>query len=106
MTTSSAAGVEVRGPRLARFDEVLTPPALDFLARLHRAFSSTREGLLQQRHERQARFDAGELPDFLPEPRSVRESEVQVAPVTTRDRQKRWVELIGPTERKRVIKEL
>jgi len=106
MTTSSAAGVEVRGPRLARFDEVLTPPALDFLARLHREFNSTREGLLQQRHERQARFDAGDLPDFLPETRSVRESEWQVAPVTTRDLQKRWVELTGPTERKMLINAL
>src|SRR5215207_1121409 len=106
MTTSSAAGVEVRGPRLARFDEVLTPPALDFLARLHREFNSTREGLLQQRHERQARFDAGDLPDFLPETRSVRESEWQVAPVTTRDMQKRWVELTGPTERKMLINAL
>ena len=32
LTTSSAAGVEVRGTRHPRFDEVLTPAALDFVA--------------------------------------------------------------------------
>ena len=106
MTTSSAAGVEVRGPRLARFDEVLSADALDFLARLHREFNTTREALLARRHERQARFDAGELPDFLSETRGVREDDWRVAPVTTRDLQKRWVELTGPTERKMLINAL
>jgi len=106
MTTSSAAGVEVRGQRLARFDEVLTPDALDFLGKLHREFNPTREALLQQRRERQQRFDAGELPDFLAETQSVRESDWHVAPVTTRDLQKRWVELTGPTERKMLINAL
>ena len=36
MTTSHATGVEVRGPMLDRFDEVLTSEALAFVARLHR----------------------------------------------------------------------
>ena len=64
MTISSAAGVEVLGPRLARYDEVLTRPALEFVARLHREFNPRRMELLQARHERQARLDGGELPDF------------------------------------------
>jgi malate synthase len=106
MTTSSAAGVEVRGTRLPRFDEVLSPAALEFVARLHREFNPTRVRLLEQRRERQARFDAGELPDFLPETRSIREGEWRVAPVTTSDLQKRWVELTGPTERKMLINAL
>src|SRR5919199_686486 len=57
LTTSSAAGVEVRGPRLPGFDRVLTPEALEFVARLHREFNPTREALLAARRERQARFD-------------------------------------------------
>jgi malate synthase len=106
LTTSSAAGVEVRGPRLARFDEVLTPAALDFVARLHREFTPTREALLHERQLRQAQFDAGELPDFLPETHHIRDSDWRVAPVTTSDMQQRWVELTGPTDRKMLINAL
>jgi malate synthase len=106
VTISSAAGVEVRGPRLARFDEVLTGPALEFIARLHREFNPVRERLLQARHEYQARLDAGELPPFLSETRSIREGDWRVAPVKNPDLQKRWVELTGPTERKMLINAL
>src|SRR5213592_2382930 len=84
---TSTSSLEVRGSRSPRFDEVLTPPALDFVARLHREFNPTREALLAARHERQARFDAGELPDFLPETRHIRDGDWQVAPVTTPDLQ-------------------
>jgi malate synthase len=106
LTTSSAAGVEVRGQHLPRFDDVLTPAALDFVARLHREFNPTRESLLKARRERQKQFDAGELPDFLPEARHIRDGDWKVAPVTTPDLQKRWVELTGPTERKMLINAL
>src|SRR5438128_1011648 len=51
VTISSAAGVDVRGPHLDRFDEVLTGPALEFVARLHREFEPKRQALLQARHE-------------------------------------------------------
>src|SRR5918912_4079365 len=100
------SGIEVRGPRLERFDEILTPEALEFVARLHREFNPTREQLLKARAERQQRFDAGELPDFLPETQSIRDGDWKVAPVTTPDLQRRWVELTGPTERKMLINAL
>ena len=106
LTTSSAAGVEVRGARLPRFDDVLTPTALEFVARLHREFNPTREALLKARRERQVRLDAGELLDFLPETRDIREGEWKVAPITNRDLQRRWVELTGPTDRKMLINAL
>ena len=106
LTTSSAAGVEVRGPHLPRFDDVLTPAALDFVAGLHREFNPAREALLKARRERQTRLDAGELPDFLPDTRHIREGDWRVAPVTARDLQRRWVELTGPTERKMLINAL
>ncbi len=105
-TTPSTAGVEIRGPAVARSEEVLTPAALEFVARLHREFNTTREKLLQARHERQTAFDAGELPDFRSDTRHIRESDWRVAPITTRDLQKRWVELTGPTERKMLINAL
>ena len=47
-TTPSTAGVELRGPAVARSEEVLTPAALEFVARLHREFNTTREKLLQE----------------------------------------------------------
>ena len=97
--------VEVRGPVNGRFAEVLTPAALDFLAELHRRFNPTRKDLLARRSERQARFDAGEKPDFLAETRSVRESEWTVVPPPA-DLQDRRVEITGPTERKMVINAL
>jgi malate synthase len=106
VTISSAAGVEVRGAQLARSDEVLTKPALEFVARLHREFNATRQSLLAARRERQARLDAGELPDFPADTRQVREGDWRVAAVKNADLQKRWVELTGPTERKMLINAL
>src|ERR1700738_276550 len=106
LTTSSAAGVEVRGSHLPRFDDVLTPAALEFVAGLHREFNPTRQQLLKARHARQARVDAGELPDFLPDTRTIREGDWKVSPVTAPDLQKRWVELTGPTDRKMLINAL
>jgi len=57
--------VEVKGPVSGRAREVLTPAALDFVASLQREFGARREQLLHARDERQARIDAGEMPDFL-----------------------------------------
>ena len=47
--------------------EILTEAARAFLTDLHHRFDGRRLALLQARVERQARFDAGELPDFLSE---------------------------------------
>ena len=44
-----AAGIEVTGPTHERFDEILTPEALDFLASLHREFDARRRELLAAR---------------------------------------------------------
>ncbi|MCH8956741.1 hypothetical protein IIA28_15690 [candidate division KSB1 bacterium] len=46
---------------------MLTEAALQFLAKLHRKFASTRASLLEKRIARQAEIDAGNMPDFLPE---------------------------------------
>ena len=104
--TFSDPRVQVRAPSVPRADEVLTPAALEFVARLHREFNPVRESLLNARHERQARFDSGELPDFLPDTKRIRDGDWQVAPVTNADLQKRWVELTGPTDRKMLINAL
>jgi len=98
-------GVEVRGPPTPRSRDVLTEDALAFLAELHRRFEPTRRALLARRVERQKEFDAGKLPDFLPETREVREGSWKVSAVPA-DLQDRRVEITGPTDRKMVINAL
>src|SRR6476620_718238 len=85
--------------------EVLTEAALDFLAELHERFDARRVDLLEAREERQNRFDAGELPDFPPETREIREGEWKVAPIPA-DLQDRRVEITGPTNAKMLINAL
>lgn len=61
--------------------EVLTPEAIEFVLELEHRFGPRRRELLESRVERQARLDAGELPDFLPETRQIRENDWTVEPV-------------------------
>ena len=84
---------------------VLTAEAVAFLVKLERAFGQRRRDLLQARINRQSRFDAGELPDFLPETSYIRESvwEIDPAPAALRDRR---VEITGPVDRKMMINAL
>ena len=95
-------GIEITGKKLAASAAILTDDALSFVAGLHRKFNATREQLLARRGERQLAFDAGRMPDFLPETRNVRESDWKVAS-TPPDLEKRWVEITGPVERKMMI---
>ena len=57
--------LELTGPRLAGQEDLLTPAALGFLIDLHRAFEPERQARLAARRQRQARFDAGELPSGI-----------------------------------------
>ncbi|HEY9133272.1 MAG TPA: malate synthase A, partial [Dyella sp.] len=84
---------------------ILTPAALAFLGLLHRRFDARRQYLLGQRRERQARYDAGSLPDFREDTRGIRESNWRVAaiPAALCDRR---VEITGPVERKMIINAL
>jgi malate synthase len=84
---------------------ILTDDAVAFVSDLQRRFGSRRLELLQGRAERQQRIDAGELPDFLPETREVREGDWTIEPVPA-DLQDRRVEITGPTDRKMVINAL
>ena len=98
-------GVETRGAAGPRHEEILTPEALSFLADLHRRFDARRQQLLDARRERQAAFDAGALPHFLAETRTVRESDWQVADIPE-DLRDRRVEITGPVDRKMIINAL
>src|SRR5215208_166907 len=101
---ASSDGVEVHGPARERYGAVLGDEALGLVAELQRELGPTREALLAKRGERQASFDAGELPDFLPATASVRAGDWRVAPVDKiADRR---VEITGPTDRKMLINAL
>src|SRR5262245_30081513 len=84
---------------------VLTPGALQLVARLHREFNGRRLELLKRRDQRQSELDAGRLPDFLSETESIREGDWKVAPIPA-DLQDRRVEITGPTDRKMIINAL
>jgi malate synthase len=103
MTTH--ARLELQAAIEPRFEEILTPDALEFVAELQREFGSRRAELLKARAERRARLRAGEALDFLPDTRDVRDGDWVVAPVPA-DLHQRWVEITGPTDRKMTINAL
>jgi malate synthase len=96
---------KVAAPDAARYDALLTPEALLFLADLERRFGPQRRILLQTRELQQARYDDGELPIQPPETAHVRNSVWEVAPCppTLQDRR---VEITGPVDRKMMINAL
>jgi malate synthase len=97
--------LDIRGPRIAEQDRVLTPDAIRFLAELERRFGARRRELLDRRLARRAEYRSGRLPDFRPETRAIRESDWRVgaAPADLDDRR---VEITGPVERKMMINAL
>jgi malate synthase len=98
-------GLQILGQQHPGFGQILTPEALDLVARLHRAFEPRRQELLAARAARQKKFDGGALPDFLPDTQSVRDSDWTIAP-QPKDMLDRRVEITGPTDRKMVINAL
>src|SRR5664280_2747332 len=103
MTTPE--GVQITGDNGERYDEVLTAPALAFLADLHRSFDARRLALLQARSDRYQKLAAGGTLDFLPETQEIRDADWQVAPVAPGLVDRR-VEITGPTDRKMTINAL
>jgi malate synthase len=98
MTTTTVLRNEVE-------TKVLTPEASMFLMQLSREFESRRQELLARRRARQAKIDAGQLPDFLPETAEIRAREWTVAPIP-QDLLDRRVEITGPVDRKMIINAL
>src|SRR6516165_1843746 len=68
----AAAGVQVLAPVADKYAAILSPAALEFIAKLLRAFDGRRRELLARRGRLQADLDRGWSPDFLPETRDVR----------------------------------
>jgi malate synthase len=85
---------------------ILSKDAAVFLALLHRTFNERRKALLQRRVVRQAELDRGNLLDFLPETRHVRENDAWKGAPPAPGLVDRRVEITGPTDRKMVVNAL
>lgn len=103
--TLQEEGIFITTPVPASAGDVLTDEALDFVAKLERAFRSRRRQILQRREQRQTELDAGALPDFLPETADVRADAWNVAEIPE-DLRDRRVEITGPVDRKMIINAL
>jgi malate synthase len=101
-TLDLPAGVQINAPILPGFEAILTRPALELVARLHRDFDARRQQLLAYRHERASKLEAGERPDFLPETADIRARDWKIAPVP-KALECRRVEITGPVDAKMVI---
>ena len=104
--TFTINGVTLTAQPIGRQSEVLTPDALEFVARLHRATEGQLSGLMQLRDERQQQVSTGQDPRFLPETASVRnDPNWRVAPPAP-GLEDRRVEITGPVDRKMTINAL
>jgi malate synthase len=105
MGMTATTGIAIAGPDAARTSDILTPEALEFVALLQRELGPRRRELLAARGERWARLRSGELPDFLPETREIRDGDWRV-PEAPPDLRQRRIEITGPVDRKMVINAL
>src|ERR1700735_4287259 len=98
--------VEITGPYGERYDEILTPQAIDLIAALHAELGPRRREALAARRRRQTELSGGAMLDFLPETAEIREDpQWRVAPPAPGLVDRR-VEITGPTDKKMTINAL
>src|SRR6056297_3111610 len=102
---SDAPPARILAPAPEPTGGLLEPDLLRLLGELGSRFRAPVDRLLEARTQVQQRLDDGELPDFPPETREIRESDWKVAeiPADLRDRR---VEITGPVDRKMIINAL
>ncbi|RTE85477.1 MULTISPECIES: malate synthase A [Gammaproteobacteria] len=92
-------------PLTEEYQQIFSTEACEFLSQLFEKFSPQVSELLKAREQQQAKFDAGELPDFDPDTANIRNSDWKVADIPV-DLSKRHLEITGPVDRKMVINAL
>jgi malate synthase len=97
--------LQITGEHGERYDEVLTEPALTFLADLHRTFDARRLKLLAARQDRYQELAGGGTLGFLPQTADIRDAHWQVPPPAPGLVDRR-VEITGPTDAKMTINAL
>ncbi len=96
----------VAAPMASRFEEILTPPALAFVAELVGTFGPRRDALLAARAERYAHGSPGARLGFLPETESIRSDPTWRVAAPAPGLADRRCEITGPTSRKMTINAL
>jgi malate synthase len=99
-------GVNILGDLNDNNRHILSKDACVFLALLHRSFNERRKNLLQRRVDRQAELDKGNLLDFLPETKHIRDDDTWRGAPPAPGLVDRRVEITGPTDRKMVVNAL
>jgi malate synthase len=95
----------VAGQILPRFDEILTPEALELIATLDAKYKPRRDALLGKRAERRREIASAGTIDFDPQTVGVRHGDWVIDPVPAALADRR-VEITGPTEVKMAINAL
>src|ERR1700742_5146438 len=98
--------VEITGPYGDRYDEILTPQAIDLIAALHAELGPRRAELLAARRRRQAELSGGKTLDFLPETAHIRDDASWRVARPAPGLVDRRVEITGPTDKKMTINAL
>ncbi|GIV39631.1 MAG: malate synthase [Thermonema sp.] len=104
-TPVTTEGIRITAPLHERYEEILSPEALRFVAHLHRTFNAKRKALLAEREARFQAISEGQPLTFPKETEEIRGGDWQVAPIP-QDLQDRRVEITGPVDRKMIINAL
>ncbi|WP_297080990.1 malate synthase A [uncultured Demequina sp.] len=98
--------MEIDGPMRDRYDQILTPEALSFLARMHRRFAGERADRLEDRQVQAAAVSNGRDLRFLRETEDIRQDPTWRVAGPGPGLEDRRVEITGPTDRKMAINAL
>jgi malate synthase len=102
----SINGITLTARPIERQNKILTPDALEFVARLHAATAQRLQELMQIRRDRRIQIGQGQDPGFVPETESVRnDPNWRVAPPAP-GLEDRRVEITGPVDKKMTINAL
>ncbi|WP_394216688.1 malate synthase A [Brachybacterium vulturis] len=102
-STPSPSWIEQLGPSEHRFEEILTPEAMSFLAALHDRFAARRSQLLTARAMRRESIAGGAMFDFRPETAAIRDDPTWRVAGAGPGLEDRRVEITGPTDRKMTV---
>jgi malate synthase len=106
-TTSTTTGtLTITGPLRPRYDEILTPEALQFVAELHDRFAGPRHDRLADRMKRRYELGNGRDLGFMPETASIREDADWRVAGAGPGLEDRRIEITGPCDPKMTINAL
>ncbi|MFI8593317.1 malate synthase A [Microbacterium sp. NPDC078428] len=105
-TTGAPAGFEILGTMHERFDEILTPDAVAFVAALHARFGGRRHDRLAARMRRRFEIGNGRDPGFRDDTAHIREDTQWRVAGAGPGLEDRRVEITGPTDPKMTINAL